>query len=362
MVCVCLFSVMKPVIVNIADYTESTIFGIIQEIQKYRFLYDIPPADRSCAPVVEKRDRTWGSIAELFGLPAGECLGIWKKLRSAFYRYFRSYRTFKNSATPYNPSNWKYYDSLVFLIPFVEQAQVKQHPPIYLSQSAVSNVAKKVLQKSKNILRKNKETSVETALSGLEPQIDSDKISIDIVLLVDLVKQHPALYSNPGSRTTHPDYVAHKIAVWKSIGHEIGAPAKACLAKWQYLTRRLSVVNTSKTLKYKWIWFDTMKWYLEFQRTRTRVSNVEDHATSHSEDTAFHVESTLHESDLLAPTLHASHASAFQLPVSSDAQTVGLQTTTFAPHASNAMSNEVGTSGSTNGDFYPVLEPLITVC
>ena len=124
--------------------------------------FPTPPKYVRLNPALAKKNRAWSEIGEIFGLTSNECLGIWKKLRSAFTRYFKTYQASKHSDKPYNPSNWKYFDSLLFVIPYIEfivelSASFSPASKVQTSQSAATHIAKKALKRSKNLLLKSKD-------------------------------------------------------------------------------------------------------------------------------------------------------------------------------------------------------------
>ena len=272
---------MKGANVDLTDYPDATIFSLIEEVQKHKLLYDIPRKDRSASIEVQKRNSKWSDIGLTFGLPIDEVIGLWKKLRGSFVRYFKMYQTAKDSSKPYNPNNWKFFDSLLFLIPYVEYVGPQPEQTAHQSQSAASSIARKALKRSKNFLLKSKEGG-DTGRMDFTYHPGGSSLLVDVPSLVEQVKQHPVLYAKP-------HYVKNsveKTLAWRAISQELGIPARICLTKWMYLWRKLQVV-VRKRQERNWMWFPLMEYFIPHLTTRTRLihrSNVESHAAERSTD------------------------------------------------------------------------------
>ncbi|XP_067940446.1 uncharacterized protein [Watersipora subatra] len=253
--------------VSLADYPDTTVFRVIEEVQKHKILYDIPRKDRSAYAVLQRRNEKWNEMSILFGLPAGECFGIWNKLRSTFTRHFKYYRNCRNANKQVGPCDWKYFEHLLFLIPYIEFAgQQSSSVGTQPNQTIQQNqFAKKAVKRSKTILMKNFENGDSNVMDLTKYQPGGASIKINVIHLVELVKQHPVIYSKTTANNS-----AQKMAAWKEISKEIGAPARACLTRWMYLWRKLQITARTQN-KEKWVWHSVMEHFIPFLTTRPRA-------------------------------------------------------------------------------------------
>lgn len=217
---------MDRVNVDLSDYSDSTLFNLIEEVQKNEFLYDVPPSSRNNPELANKREKTWNEIAWIFGLPAVEVRSIWVKLRSGFARYFKIYQASKNTDKPFNPNNWKFFDSLLFLIPFLKLSPASVAVAKSSAQMASQTAAKRAVKRSKNFLLHQGSTSQDKG----DCRIQESKN------LIEAVKSKPQLWgllSNPRSLTREENIV--RDAAFEEIALELGGNVKLLKKNWYRL-------------------------------------------------------------------------------------------------------------------------------
>lgn len=281
-----------PETIRLLEYTDSTIFNVIDEIQKHPMLYYITASKRSSPDAITRRNEVWNNISSLFGLPVSEVRSIWNKLRASFCRHFKMYQTTKNSKKPYNPNNWKYFDSLLFLIPYLESVGERANQQPWSSSSAATKLAKKALKRSKTTLMKTTVAPQEAASSDLIDTNESEvKSEINVGLLIQLVKQHPILYEEPAV----PANALQRSAAWAAIGNELNISSRRCIDKWHSLLMYLRTLSKrSDQDRIKWKWYADICFVVpykvsqnHFQSTPTKL--VENEETSDKSPTVISV-------------------------------------------------------------------------
>ena len=230
----CGTSTMDKINIDLSDYSDSTLFNLIEEVQKNEFLYDIPPSSRKNQELTNKREKTWNEIAWVFGLPANEVRSIWSKLRQGFVRHFKIYQSSKNTDKPFNPNNWKYFDSLLYLIPFLQLGPLAAPArPKNSTQIASQTAAKRAVKRSRNILL----TQASSDKAGRTQESQN---------LIEAVRNKPQLWEligKSGALTREENEI--RDSAFEEIAQELGSDAKTLKKTWwrlyyNYCTGKLS--------------------------------------------------------------------------------------------------------------------------
>lgn len=220
--------------IDLKDYTDTTLFSLIEEIQKRSPLYDIAEESRSKPEFVTQRNDIWEEISAMFGLPQAELRSLWFKLRCSFTRYFKLYQQSKGSEKVFNPNNWKFFDSLLFLIPYIKvrlhtEPQAAAVAPTarclsQLSQSSISGsqaAAKRALKKSKTfLLQQNDPHSKEKGNKNER--------------LIEELKKRPAFWNILGRKPTKAEQ-QQKLRAFDDAAEEAGQNVKSARRRWYHL-------------------------------------------------------------------------------------------------------------------------------
>lgn len=267
----CYSSIMPPVKINLDGYPESLILRLIGEIQKHPLLHDIKVHERSSLDHIKVRDDTWNSIGAICGITGEESLAIWRILRRKFTLSFKAYK--KSGDKNCNPNNWVYFDSLLFLIPYIHCGEEVCTSPtngvetggaassletLSSHHNSTSIIAKKSLQRSKNLLL----SSQKPIMKQLCRTPRGKRMPFDTEKLISIVRSYPIIYQTRGKKSRF--HQTERSTTWQLISKEMDAPPEVCAAKWASLWKNMAKYS----LTGNWIWYSQMKDFLPFLEHR----------------------------------------------------------------------------------------------